>query len=66
MKNSFINKIVRDEIDNIDALDSERDLIYKLLDFERRLANLGKTRYMEDYRRGWRMLLELNIDERQK
>lgn len=51
MRDSFINKIVRDEIDNIDALDSERDLIYKLLDFERRLANLGKTRYMEDYRR---------------
>lgn len=51
MTDSFINKIVRDEIDNIDASDSERDLIYKLLDFERRLANMGKTRYMGDYRR---------------
>lgn len=51
MTDSFINKIVRDEIDNINASDSERDLIYKLLDFERRLANMGKTRYMEDYRR---------------
>ncbi len=51
MTDSFINKIIRDEIDNIDASDSERNLIYRLLDFERRLANMGKTRYMEDYRR---------------
>lgn len=51
MTDFFINKIIRDEIDSTDASDSERDLIYKLLDFERRLANMGKTRYMEYYRR---------------
>lgn len=51
MTDLFINKIIRDEIDHIDASDSEKNLIYSLLDIERRLSNMGKTKYMKDYRR---------------
>ena len=51
MTDLFINKVIRDEIDNIDATDSEKDLIYQLLDIERRLSNNNKTQYMKDYRK---------------
>ena len=47
----FIKKIIRDEIEKIDASDSEKSLIYKLLNIERRLVNTGTSQYMKDYRR---------------
>ena len=47
----YINRVISNEIDNINAPDLERDLIYKLLNIERRLSNTGKIKYMEDYRR---------------
>ena len=51
MTDSFINKIIRDEIDKINTSDSEKNLIYKLLDIERSLSNTGTTQYMKDYKR---------------
>lgn len=51
MTDSFINKIISDEIDNIDALDSEKNLIYHLLNIERHLSNTGRTNYKKDYRK---------------
>lgn len=51
MTDSYINKIISDEIDNIVALDSEKNIIYHLLNIERHLSNTGKTNYMKDYRR---------------
>lgn len=51
MTDSYINKIIRDEIDSIDASDSEKELIYNLLNIERHLSNTGKTNYMKDYKK---------------
>ena len=51
MTDSFINKIIRDEIDNMAASDSEKAVIYTLLDIERRLSSSGKTSYMKDYKK---------------
>lgn len=52
MTDSFINKIIRDEIDNMDALDdSDRNIIYTLLNIERHLSSTGKTSYMKDYKK---------------
>ena len=51
MTDSFINKIIRDEIDNMDATDSDKDIIYALLNIERHLASTGKTSYMKDYKK---------------
>ena len=52
MTDSFINKIIRDEIDNMNALDdSDKNIIYALLDIERYLSSTGKTSYMKDYKK---------------
>ena len=51
MTDSYINKIIRDEIDNAVTSDSEKDLIYNLLNIERHLSNTGKMSYMKDYRK---------------
>ena len=51
MTDSFLNKIIRDEIDNMDVSDSDKNIIYALLDIERYLSSKGKTSYMKDYKK---------------
>jgi len=47
----YINRIISDEIDKINASDSEKKLIYQLLNIERSLSHTGKTKYMKYYRK---------------
>ena len=48
---AYINRIISDEIDKINASDFEKKLIYQLLDIERSLSHTGKIKYMKDYRK---------------
>lgn len=51
MTSNWINKIIRDEIDNINASDSEINLIHELLNIEKWLLNNNKTQYMKEYKK---------------
>ena len=51
MNDLEINQIIRDEIERISMPDYEKDLIYSLLYFERRLHSEGKITFQKEYQR---------------
>ena len=51
MKDLEINQMIRDEIEKISMPDYEKDLIYSLLYFERKLHSEGKITFQQEYQR---------------
>ena len=49
--NLEINEIIIDEIEKLKITDDEKELIYKLLHFERANHNTGKSKYQEAYKK---------------